>query len=58
MDLSYGGKINRIRSEAESIIQYEKDLLEMPMHLPTLSSIDIAREEQKKERMIHSSPVV
>ena len=58
VDLAYGSKLNRIRGEAENIMQYERDLLEMPLHLPTLSSIDLAREDQKKGLQLHSSPVV
>ena len=42
-DLAYGSKVNRIKSEAENILQYERDLTEMPAGLPSLSSIDAGR---------------
>ena len=42
-DLAYGSKVNRIKAEAENIMQYERDLIEIPSGLPTLSSIDAAR---------------
>ena len=42
-DLAYGSKVNRIRAEAENILQYERDLTDMPGGLPSLSSIDAGR---------------
>ena len=42
-DLAYGTKVNRIRAEAENILQYEHDLTDMPGGLPSLASIDAGR---------------
>ena len=42
-DLAYGSKLNRIKAESENILQYERDLIEIPSGLPTLSSIDAGR---------------
>ena len=42
-DLAYGSKVNRIKAEAENIMQYERDLIEIPSGLPTLASIDAGR---------------
>ena len=36
-------KVNRIRAEAENILQYERDLTDMPGGLPTLATIDAGR---------------
>lgn len=44
-----------IAGEAENIMQFEGALLDMPMSLPTLSSIDLAREARQEELMIHSA---
>ena len=41
-DLAYGSKMQRIKSEAENIMQYERDLIAMPGGLPSLASIDAA----------------
>lgn len=35
--------MNRIRAEAENILQYEHDLTDMPGGLPSLASIDAGR---------------
>ena len=43
-DLAYGSKMQRIKSEAENIMQYERDLIAMPGGLPSLASIDAARQ--------------
>ncbi|GAB6022406.1 hypothetical protein CHUAL_006523 [Chamberlinius hualienensis] len=42
-DLAYGSKLNRIKAEAENILNFEYTLLETPNGLPTPSSIDDAR---------------
>lgn len=47
-DLAYGSKLERIREMADRIIDEEHQLLEMPHGLPTFSSIEHARLEQKK----------
>jgi len=46
-DLAYGTKMNRIRNEAEDILMFEKDLIDMPSGLPTFSSIEIGRMQQE-----------
>ncbi len=58
-DLAYGTKVSRIRSEAENILMFEPDLVEMPAGLPTVASIDAARmkqEDEAKFKGISSSP--
>ena len=42
-DLAYGSKVNRIRAEAENILQYERDLTDCPAGLPSIASIDAGR---------------
>ena len=37
-DLAYGSKVARIRAEAENILQYERDLTDMPGGLPTIEA--------------------
>lgn len=49
-DLGYGSKLHRIHAEAEMIMEHEKELLEFPMGLPTVSTIDAARVELDEER--------
>ena len=44
VDLAYGTKLNRVKIEAENILLYERDLIDMPTGLPTLESIDRARK--------------
>ena len=46
-DLAYGTKMNRIRNEAEDILMFEKDLIDMPSGLPTFSSIEVGRMQQE-----------
>jgi hypothetical protein len=36
-------------------MKYEKDLLALPCNLPTLSSIDMARQNQEEELRLHSA---
>ena len=48
-DLAYGTKLNRVKVEAENILLYENDLIEMPGGLPTLESIDAARKQPTNE---------
>ncbi|XP_018320583.1 plasminogen receptor (KT) [Agrilus planipennis] len=55
-DLAYGTKRNRIKAEAEHIMQFEKDLLEPPLGVPSVASIDIAREQNEEKRLLH--PVI
>jgi len=44
-----------LTGEAENIIKFETDLLELPMALPTLSTIDMARQAQQDQLKLHSS---
>ena len=50
-DLAYGTKVNRIRAEAENILQYEHDLTDMPGGLPSLASIDAGRIKVQVKRL-------
>jgi len=54
-DLAYGSKVNRIRAEAENILQYERDLTDMPGGLPSLSSIDAGRIKAHEESKYHAT---
>ncbi|CAG0905699.1 unnamed protein product [Darwinula stevensoni] len=51
-DLCYGSKLKRIQVEAEQIMEFEHDSLEMPFGVPSLSSIDQARMRQSDERRL------
>ncbi|KAH9495165.1 hypothetical protein Btru_018541 [Bulinus truncatus] len=46
-DMAYGSKLQRIREMADRIIDEEHHLLDLPHGLPTFSSIEAARLEQK-----------
>ena len=46
-DLAYGTKLERVKLEAENILNYERDVIEMPTGLPTLASLDAGRKSQK-----------
>ena len=54
-DLAYGTKMNRIKAEAENIVMYERDLVEMPAGLPSLSSIDAGRMRVLEEKKYHAT---
>lgn len=56
-DLGYGTKLHRINLEAEMIMEHEKELLEIPCGLPTVSTIDSARIELEEENRLHPSHV-
>ena len=43
-DMAYGNKINRIKSEAENILMYERDLIESPLGLPTIGNYELCIE--------------
>ena len=49
-DLAYGSKVNRIRAEAENILQYERDLTDIPGGLPSIASIDAGRMKAQVRR--------
>jgi len=48
-DLAYGTKMQRMKAEAENVIQLEGSLLDMPAGLPTVDSIDLARFKSAKD---------
>lgn len=52
-DLAYGNKINRIKAEAEMIINHEEHLAEWPCGLPTVSEIDQARIKNEETIFLH-----
>ena len=52
-DLAYGTKVNRIKAEAESILMFERDLIDMPSGLPTVSSLDVGRMQQEESAKYH-----
>ncbi|XP_064477518.1 plasminogen receptor (KT)-like [Ornithodoros turicata] len=49
-DLAYGSKLSRIKDEAENIMDFEAELLELPHQVPTVGGIDEARERTKDEQ--------
>ena len=49
-DLAYGTKLNRVKVEAENILLYEADLIEMPAGLPSLESIDAANKKMASKK--------
>lgn len=51
-DLAYGTKINRIRDEADRILDQESGLLSMPHGLPSFNEIEMARLQQKDMQAI------
>ncbi|KAI9562578.1 hypothetical protein GHT06_010032 [Daphnia sinensis] len=55
VDMAYGNKLLRIKHEAENIIKFESELLDLPMNLPTLSTIDMARQVQHDRLLMHSA---
>ena len=55
-DLGYGSKTDRIKREAEMIMEHERELLDFPLGLPTVASIDAARVEDEEERRFHPIP--
>lgn len=54
-DLAYGSKVARIRAEAENILQYERDLTDMPGGLPSLATIDAGRIKAQEEEKYHAT---
>ena len=45
--------MNRIKAEAESILMFERDLIDMPSGLPTVSSLDVGRMQQEESAKYH-----
>lgn len=56
-DAAYGSKMNRIKSEAENILMFERDLIESPLGLPTISTLDVGRMQLEEQKRYHSSSV-
>ncbi|CAB3372455.1 Hypothetical predicted protein [Cloeon dipterum] len=52
-DMAYGNKLHRIRTEAENIMQFEEEILDLPCGLPTTSSLDLARMQEEEEKRFH-----
>ena len=52
-DLAYGTKLTRIRSEAENILMFERELVDMPAGLPTISALDMGRQQMKDDAKNH-----
>ena len=52
-DLAYGTKLQRIRAEAEHIMQHESETLFLPCGIPTVSSIDLARQVESERLKLH-----
>lgn len=48
-DLAYGSKLERIKGEAENILGFEPELLQMPLGTLTVGAVDEAREKCKDE---------
>lgn len=53
-DLAYGTKMNRIKSEAENILMFERDIIESPLGLPTISLLDVGRMNTAEQAKFHS----
>lgn len=51
-DLAYGNKVQRITSEAENIMQFEEQLLHLPLGLPNFDSIEEGRQQQNDEESL------
>jgi len=52
-DLAYGNKLHRILVEAENIMQFEQELLELPLGVPTPASIDLKRMQNDEQKRLH-----
>ncbi|RZC39467.1 plasminogen receptor (KT) [Asbolus verrucosus] len=52
-DLAYGNKIHRILVEAEHIMQFEQELLALPLGIPTAASIDLGRLQKDEQKKLH-----
>ena len=48
-DLAYGTKMNRIIAEAENILMFERDVIDIPGGLPTISILDVGRQKLADE---------
>ncbi|KAL7643611.1 UNVERIFIED_CONTAM: hypothetical protein RMT77_005594 [Armadillidium vulgare] len=54
-DMAYGSKLNRIKMEAENILNFESDVLNLPFGAPTPSSIDEARQRQEETKRLNKA---
>ncbi|XP_072402810.1 plasminogen receptor (KT) [Diabrotica undecimpunctata] len=52
-DLAYGNKLHRILVEAENILHFESELLQLPLGVPTASAIDLKRLENDENKKLH-----
>ncbi|XP_019868642.1 plasminogen receptor (KT) [Aethina tumida] len=52
-DLAYGNKLHRILVEAEHIMQFEEDLLNLPLGVPTAASVDLKRLQNDEQKKLH-----
>lgn len=50
--------MNRILSEAENILMFEKDIIASPGGLPTIASLDVARQQLAEEAKYKGVSVV
>ena len=48
-DLAYGTKLSRINAEAENILMFERDIVDIPTGLPTVSTLDMARMQMHED---------
>ncbi|XP_033636495.1 plasminogen receptor (KT)-like [Asterias rubens] len=46
-DYTHGTKVMRIREDAEKILKNERDMLSIPLGMPTIAGIDAARQAAK-----------
>ncbi|KAK9892409.1 hypothetical protein WA026_019860 [Henosepilachna vigintioctopunctata] len=52
-DLAYGSKLHRILVEAEHILQFEPELVQIPLGVPTAASLDLGRVESEDQKKYH-----
>ncbi|CAG9855306.1 unnamed protein product [Phyllotreta striolata] len=52
-DLAYGTKLHRIIVESEHILKFERDLLQLPLGVPTASALDQKRMENDENKKLH-----
>ncbi|XP_044762991.1 plasminogen receptor (KT) [Coccinella septempunctata] len=54
-DLAYGTKLHRIIVEAERILQFEPEIVQLPLKVPTAASLDLRRAEIRDQKKLHPS---
>ncbi|KAL3271689.1 hypothetical protein HHI36_022162 [Cryptolaemus montrouzieri] len=52
-DLAYGSKLHRILVEAEHILQFEPEIVQLPLGVPTAASLDLGRAESGDQKKLH-----